>query len=176
MFDTLAMTGSVSVMLTSILTQVDTPATQLTYEVRNRSDKPVWLVDDGWLTWRQKGKQIELSYAREKMQPGVQVFGYFSPAVAKIEPGNAVTRKVELSWPLSLDRLWNDEYQAKPDPGKYKVSIKVGYGLTPEPGPLEPEENVEEPVFRWQTSIVSNLAPMDVPVFHESEKKSESEK
>jgi hypothetical protein len=171
MFSTLAAVRSVSVILTSIHTRVDTPSTQLTYEVRNKGDRPVWLVDDGWLTWRQKGKQIELSYAREKMQPGAEVFGYFSPTVAKIEPGNAVTRKVELSWPLSLDRLWNDEYQAKPNPGKYKVSIKVGYGLTPEPGPLAPEESVETPVFRWQTSIVSNFVPMVVPVFHDPDKK-----
>lgn len=173
MFSTLAIMSSVSVILSSVHTKVDPPVTQLTYVVHNKNDKPVWLVDDGWFTWRQKGKQIELSFAREKMQPGVQVFGYFSPVVVKIEPGNAVTRTVELSWPLSLSRVWNSRDRVAPKAGKYEVSIKVGYGHTPEPGPLAAEDDVETPVLRWQSSIVSKPVTMNIPPSVAPDKESE---
>lgn len=166
MFGTLMMASSVSIILLGASTKTDPPATQLSYKISNSGDYPIWLVDDNWLVWKQHGKQIELSYAREKMQPGVQVFGYFKPKVKKVAPGKSVIKKIELKWPVSLDQIWNASNYASPKPGRYSVSIKVGYGLTPEPEPVAEGENVETPVLRWQMTIVSEVAMMDVPNYN----------
>lgn len=130
--------------------------------MRNETESPIWLVDDGWLVWRQIGQEIELSYARVKMMPGAQVFGYFPPAVVKVEPRRDVSRTIQLSWPLRLDRLWNVEKEVNPSSGTYHVSVRVGYGTTPAPESSQAGEGVEAPVFRWQEEAVSKPVIMTV--------------
>lgn len=154
------------VAIVSAATQSEPSSTRLEYEVRNDTDTTIWLVDDGWLTWRRMGKDIELSYARGKMQPGAQVFGYFSPSVVKLEPGNSILRKVHLTWPQSLDRLWNAERYAAPPPGEYRVSVWIGYGITPEPDSPGLGEGVEAPIFRWQKEAISQPVLMEVPPYN----------
>jgi hypothetical protein len=130
--------------------------------VCNNREEPIWLVNDHWLIWRQLGHEIELSYARGKMRPGAQVFGYFPPAVLKMEPDDRVSRSILLTWPHSLDRLWNAVSIAAPSVGEYRVFIRIGYGLTASPEPPGVGEGVEMPVFRWQQEALSAAVPMIV--------------
>jgi hypothetical protein len=142
----------------------DPRATNVRYVVRNQSDKSVWVVDDGWVTWRQDGDQIELSYARVPMQPGVQPFGYFDPAVVEVAPGDELERTVTLTWPQPLSRLWNAEAEADPPPGEYDLTVRIGYGVTPKPAPPQTlGEGVEAPVLAWQREAVSEPARLTVP-------------
>lgn len=157
------MTGKVTVAIVSVFSLVEPPISQLEYEVRNGILQPIWLVNDDWLIWLQTRTHIELSYARRKMQSGSQVFGYFSPSVVKINPSDCISKKIQIVWPHTLDQLWNIERYASLPPGKYLVSVQVGYGLTPEPSLPEIGEGVEDPVFRWQKKVVSPEVQIEVP-------------
>jgi hypothetical protein len=141
------------------------PRTLLEYEILAVGSHPVWLVDDGFLVWRQNGEEIELSVAREPLQPGAHPFGYFNPAVVKLQPGERVRRLIELRWPLSLARLWNEAGVAAPAPGRHQVRVRVGYGLTPSPDPPNAGESVEAPVRRWQREAISPPAEVEVPEY-----------
>jgi hypothetical protein len=153
---------SVTTVITKISSSEDPWGCDLEYEVRNASQAPIWLVNDGWLIWHQSGKEIELSYARGKMRPGSQVFGYFPPAVLQVDPGSKVTKAVTLRWPQSLDRLWNQEASVAPGRDEYRLSVRVGYGTVPAPDPPSVGEGVEAPVLRWQHVAVSEAVPMIV--------------
>lgn len=157
------MAKSVTVEISRISGQVNPPRSELGCDVRNGYLGPIWLVSDDWLIWRQNGQEIELSYARGKMRVGAQVFGYFPPSVVKIEPGEKVSRSIILSWPQSLDRLWNAAPYAAPNAGEYLVSIRIGYGITPAPDPPGVEEGVEASVLRWQREALSEAVRMKVP-------------
>jgi hypothetical protein len=152
----------VTVKIVSMVYREDLPGADFEYVVRNDSDSPIWLVNDGWLVWRRIGQEIELSYSRAKMMTGSHVFGYFPPAVVKVEPGGDVSRTIHLSWPLALDRLWNAESEASLPPGVYRVSARVGYGARPAPEPPQAGEDVEAPVFRWQREAVSEPVTLTV--------------
>jgi hypothetical protein len=158
----LGLSESLKITITSMVSHEDLPGTDLEYVVRNDMDSAIWLVNDGWLTWRQMGPEIELSYARGRMRTGAQVFGYFPPDTVKIPPGEQLTRTIHLKWPQALDRLWNTASEANPAPGKYRVSVRIGYGATPGPEPPRSGEGVEEPVLRWQQEAVSESAMMTV--------------
>ena len=97
------------------------------------------------------------------MSRGAQVFGYFPPSVLEVGPNERVNRVVSLTWPQSLDRLWNSCNEAAPNPGDYRVSIRIGYGLTPSPELPGLGEGVEAPVQRWQRLAVSKNVLMNVP-------------
>lgn len=159
------MGGAVEAKILKVSSQETPPSTRLEYEVSNNGDAPVWLVDDGWLSWKQDGERVELSFKRGKMRPGSQVFGYFPPVTAKLYPGDRVSRSVELEWPQTLSRLWNDESLAAPPPGEYQVSVQVGYGLTAEAEPPLLGEGVEATVFRWQKEASSPAVSMTVPAY-----------
>ncbi len=159
------MGGAVEVKILKVSSLEAAPSTHLEYQVSNDGDAPVWLVDDGWLIWKQTGDQVELSFQRGKMSAGSQVFGYFPPATVTLEPGDKVSRTVELNWPQPLDRLWNDEKLASPAPGQYQVSVRVGYGLTAAAEPPLLGEGVEATVFRWQKEVSSPAASMTVPAY-----------
>jgi hypothetical protein len=139
------------------------PGATLTYEVRNEGDATVWLVDDGWLVWRQEDARIELGFQRAPMQAGVQPFGYWEPDVVPLEPGGAARREVELTWPEPLDDMWNAQDEAAPAPGEYEVAVRVGYGEseTP-PSPTRGGTGVEEPVLAWQREALSPPARLTV--------------
>jgi hypothetical protein len=147
--------GSVDVAVTAISVLEEPSRTQLDYEVRNTGDVSVWVVDDGWLVWRQSGVDIELSYARGRMRKGVEVFGYFPPVVAALDQDEAMTRTVELTWPLRLSSIWNTTSEARPAPGEYQATVRVGYGWSPDPDPPKLGESVEDPVLRWQQEAIS---------------------
>ena len=83
--------GKVVVSIVTAIVQLRPPAWHLEYEVRNQRPTVIWLVIDESLVFRHVGRHIELSYARTKMQPGVQVFGYFDPKVLAIPPGASCT-------------------------------------------------------------------------------------
>jgi hypothetical protein len=157
--------SDVQVEITEVRSQSMPPRTQLDYEVQVVGSRPVWLVDDGFLTWRQRDGEIELSLARGRLQPGAQPFGYFNPAVVKLEPGERVRRRIELSWPQSLSRLWNESSLATPAPGRHPVSVRVGYGLSPSPALPQAGAPVEAPVLRWQQEAVSPAVGLDVPEY-----------
>jgi hypothetical protein len=159
------MGNEVEVEILKVSSREAPPSTHLEYQVSNNGDAPVWLVDDGWLIWNQNGGRIELSFKRGKMRAGSQVFGYFSPATVTLNPGDEVSRPVELEWPQPLELLWNDEDAASPSPGRYQVSVRVGYGVTAAPEPPLLGEGVEAAVFRWQKEASSPAVAMAVPVY-----------
>ena len=159
------MVGEVTVIIVKVSSQVEPPASWLEYEVWNEAHVPIWLVDDDWLIWRQTATRIELSYIRGRLRPGAQVFGYFPPSVIKVEPGDHVSKVIQLSWPYTLDQLWNTERFAAPPPGEYQVSVRVGYGLTDEPDAPNAGEGVEASVLRWQREAVSQAVQMEVPPY-----------
>lgn len=153
----------VTVDIVAAESRADPPGAELTYVVRNGGHAPVWLVDDGFLAWRQEGRSIELGYARVPMQPGVEPFGYFSPQVAPLAAGAELTRTVSLTWPQRLDGTWNAGDAAAPPPGDYDVVVRVGYGETPVPGAPQVGEEVERPVLAWQREAVSAPVRLSVP-------------
>jgi hypothetical protein len=159
------MAGTVTVTILGVSSVERPPSTAIDYEVVNESREPVWLVDDGWLIWRQTGDEIRLSYARGPMQPGSHVFGYFNPAVVQLAPAERTARVARLTWPQRLDQLWNARAEAAPEPGNYRVTVSVGYGETPEPHGPALGEGVEAPVLRWQRVATSEPVPMRVPVY-----------
>lgn len=141
----------------------DPPGAELTYVVRNAGGAAVWVVDDGWLVWRQEDRRLELGYARVPLQPGVEPFGYFSPQVAPLAHGAELTRTVTLNWPQRLDGMWNAVDSAAPTPGEYTVVVRIGFGETPEPAPPALGEGVEAPVLAWQREAVSEPVALAVP-------------
>ena len=153
----------VSVEIAGAQRRTDPPGADLRYVVRNGGGAPVWLVDDGWLVWRQDGARIELGFQRAPMREGVEPFGYFDPQVAEIAPGDAVERTVALAWPQALDRLWNEQREVAPPAGEYEVAVRVGYGETPKPPPVtQVGVPVEAPVLAWQREAVSEPARLTV--------------
>ncbi len=159
------MTDAVFVEIVSVESRDAPPSTLLVYEIRNSSAAPIWVVNDNWLIWNQTGRAIELSFKRGKMTKGSQVYGYFPPAVVRVDPGAGMRTAVSLEWPQSLDRLWNSERAAAPPPGEYAVNVRIGYGTTPEPDRPRLQESVEEPVFRWQKEAVSEQVKMTIPSY-----------
>lgn len=157
--------GKVMVSIVSAIVQVNPPAWRLEYNVRNLSGAVIWLVVDESLKFRRDEAHIELSYARGKMQPGVQVFGYFNPNVVDIPPDGSLLRSVEITWPCRLSDIWNVEREATPPPGKYEVSVRVGFALTATPKPTKVGEDVETSVLRWQKETVSPPVRIAVPPY-----------
>lgn len=139
------------------------PGLEVTYEVHNGGEDPVWVVDEDDLVWSREGDRIELSYARAPMDGGAEPFGYFEPAVTEVGAGESIRRTVQLSWPLELNPLWNDHFEVDPPPGSYDLRVRIGYGNTPEPESPDLDEEVEEPVLRWQHEAVSDPVGIRVP-------------
>lgn len=156
---------AIGVVILNVATQESPPATHIEYEVRNEGSSAVWLVHDQWLVWKQDGDHIELSFKRGVMRADARVFGYFPPLVVRIEPGRQLRETVELRWPVALDPLWNDGTVARPPPGTYLVSVRVGYGTSETPESPATGENVEAPVLRWQHEAVSTAVAMVVPEY-----------
>ncbi len=152
----------VKVNITHITKGSDPGTTIIDYRVENHGSAPIWLVDDGWLVWRQQGSDVELSYARAALQPGVEVYGYFNPEVVKIKPNTHVVRHIELSCPLALSRIWNTDSEVMLPQGVYDITIRIGYGLTREPQKPVLGESVETPVLRWQKEAKSSPARMQI--------------
>ncbi len=159
------MGGAVEVKILKVTSEETPPSTHLEYEVSNRGDARVWLVDDGWLVWKRDGERVELGFGRAKMRAGSEAFGYFPPATVALDPGDRVTRAVELKWPQRLSRLWNEEELAAPPPSQYQATVRVGYGLTAEAEPPLLGEGVEATVFRWQKEATSPAVTMTVPAY-----------
>ncbi len=159
------MSGSLVVDITSVASTAQPPATTVEYAVRNASGRPAWMVDDGWLIFRQDGNSIELSFARGRLQAGAQVFGYFPPAVARLDPGEVAERRFTLSWPLALDRLWNADRIAAPRPGEYRLSVCAGYGTTPQADDPEAGEGVDGGIQRWQRLALSAPVTVRIPAY-----------
>lgn len=155
----------ISVNIIQVTSRQDPPSTTLEFVVKNEGNVLIWLVNDRWLIWQFCGKWIELSFHRGKMRSGAQVFGYFSPEMIMIKPGDSVIQTVELNWPQPLDSLWNREAKASPHPGLYQVSVRVGYGLSANPEPPSLGEAVEAGVLRWQKVAISPPVSMEVPVY-----------
>lgn len=161
----ISITGNVLVSIVSVIVNVSPPAWYLEYEVRNLGRVIVWLVIDENLVFRRDDSRIELSYARGKMQPGAQVFGYFDPKVVKIPPGGSLRQTVKIAWPCSLSDIWNAEREATPPPGEYEVSVRIGFASTAAPKPPKVDESVEAPVLRWQKETVSPSVRIVIPSY-----------
>lgn len=147
------MEGEVTVGITDALDQGI--STAITYAVVNRSPSPIWLVDDQWFVWKQMNSDVEISFARGRMQEGVQVFGYFPPKTIEIPPGGGCERTFTLTWPQRLSRIWNAADVAERPPGRFRLSVRIGYGSSPAPEPPQLGEGVEVSVLRWQKEAVS---------------------
>src|SRR5260370_28070638 len=102
------MSEEIPVSITSTTTSYNPPATSIAYSVRNARPAAVWLVNDGWFIWRQRGTDLEISTARGRMTRGSHPFGYFVPDVLELPSGQTLARSIDLQWPLRLDTLWND--------------------------------------------------------------------
>jgi hypothetical protein len=140
------------------------PGADVRYRVRNGSDSAVWVVDDGTLAWHEEGDRITLDRSRPPMRAGAQPFGYFDPVVAPLEPGEALERTVELSWPQSLSGLWNRDREVSPASGEHELVVRIGYGTSPQPDPPQAVgESVEAGVLAWQRTVESEPARLSVP-------------
>lgn len=157
------MAEAVTVTIVEATSQQNPPSSKIVYLVRNGGDGPIWMVNDPWLIWRQTGDSIELCFMRGRMRPGAQVFGYFPPEVVEIRPAQEISKQVSLVWPQPLDELWNSQKIAAPAPGLYRVSVRIGYGLTPEPEPPQLGEGVEKPVWHWQKEGLSAPVSLTIP-------------
>ncbi len=151
----------VLVSIVSATVTASPPAWNIAYEVHNTGQSVVWLVVDESLKLRRKNNHIELSYARGKMQSGVQVFGYFDPKAVKLLPGESLRRFVDITWPCHLSDIWNNERVSSPPFGIYEVTVRVGFALTAAPK-LEGGESVEGSVLRWQMEAVSPSVQMEI--------------
>jgi hypothetical protein len=151
--------------IVAVTSSVQPPTTDVRYSVRNAGAQPVWLVDDGWLVFQQNGERIEVSFARARLQKGLQIFGYFAPAVVRLNAGEATDRCFTLTWPMLLDRMWNTDRIATPTPGPYQLSVRVGYGNTPQADEPNSGEDVDGGVQRWQRFAVSAPVPLTVPAY-----------
>ena len=164
------MTDKVGVSILRLEQQLDPSghATILRFCVNNNSSHLLWVVDDGWITWHQHGEHIRLSYKREKMKAAVQVFGYFPPQTVTLSPGQQIERETRLAWPLPLSRIWNDMDHASPVPGKYQLSIAVGYGEDAsihKAKAIDSISQVEEYILKWQKEAVSAEVTVTVPQY-----------
>jgi hypothetical protein len=156
--------NGVTVEIAAVEPSDSPPGAQVRYRVRNGSDSPVWVVDDGTLAWLQDGARITLDRSRPPMREGAQPFGYFDPVVAPLQPGETLERTVELSWPQRLSGLWNRDREVSPAPGDHEVVVRVGYGNSPEPEPPQAlGESVEAGVLAWQRTAESEPARLPVP-------------
>jgi hypothetical protein len=153
----------VTVVILALTALPDGRGVEIEYQVRNRSRASIWLVDDGFLSWHQSGAELELSYARERMRPGAQPFGYYDPKVVELAPGARLNRKVQLTWPQPLDRLWNPVKEGELTPGEHPLKIKIGYGHSSKPPDPKLHEGVEAPVLRWQNVASSAAVTLKVP-------------
>ena len=160
-----SLAGKVLVSIVSAIVQVSPPVWRIEYDVRNLSGDVIWLIVDESLTLRHDEKHIELSYARGKMQPGVQVFGYFDPKVVNIPIGGSVRRSIEIPWPCRLSDIWNVEREVAPPPGEYDVSVRVGFALNEKPESPKVGEGIEIPVLRWQKEMVSPSVRIAIPPY-----------
>ncbi|MEO8576990.1 MAG: hypothetical protein ABI556_09830 [Gemmatimonadales bacterium] len=154
----------VSVSIVSAAVSTHPPGWHIEYEVRNNGTQTVWLVVDERLVFRRDNDHVELSYARARMQPGVQVFGYFEPKATELSPGESARQSVDITWPLTLSDIWNANREVAPAPGVYDVTVRIGFGLTPAPESPTSGETVEEPVLRWQREAVSPHVQLEIPL------------
>ncbi len=157
--------GKVSVSIVTATAQVEPSAWRIEYSVHNPGPVFLWLVVDESLVFKRDGARIELSYAREPMQPGVQVFGYFVPEVIEFLPGETVRRRIQIAWPCPLNDIWNSERLAAPPPGEYEVSVRVGFASTAAPPAARVGEDIEAPVLRWQEEATSLPVSIEIPPY-----------
>ena len=157
-----AQPATVDVLIAHAIAQARPSAWHIDYEVRNAGPATVWLVDGERLVLGLAPGQIELSYARAALQPGVQVFGYFNPACVPLTPGAQLSRQAVVEWPCSLSLLWNASGVAAPLPGDYMVSVRVGFGDTAAPDALQDGDSVEAAVLRWQRTAASTPVPLAI--------------
>jgi hypothetical protein len=149
------------------VTVTERPPTWLVeYQVQNASKKVLWLIVEESLTYRLVGRHLELSYARSKMQPGTQPFGYFDPQTTSILPGRIITKRFEIAWPLRLSNLWNADSYAAPLPGAYKFSLKLGVATEERPDSGDDDINVEDCVLLWQKTVSSPEVETSVPNYN----------
>jgi hypothetical protein len=151
----------VTVEIADVAELTEPRGAELRYLVRNGSGATIWVVDDRWFAWRLEDGRIELNFARTRMQPGVEPFGYFAPEVVAVEPGAGLERTVALIWPHTLSGMWNADAVADPSSGEYEVVVRVGWADSPAPRPPETAD-VEAPVLAWQREAVSGPARLVV--------------
>lgn len=153
---------TVHVRIVQAVSSADASGWHMAYEVCNDGPAPVWLVKAESLVVQLAPGSIELSHARAALQPGVQVFGYFAPAVAPLAAGACVQRALDIRWPCTLSLLWNAQPLANPAPGDYAVRVRVGFGHSPEAEAPQLGEPIDAAVLRWQHSALS--APVTLSV------------
>ncbi|MFZ1218003.1 MAG: hypothetical protein WAO00_01860 [Chthoniobacterales bacterium] len=146
--------------------EANPPAWHIEYSVHNQGTAFLWLIVDESLVFRRDGSRVELCYARARMQPNVKVFGYFNPDVIEIPAGETVRQAVEIIWPCRLSGIWNSEREANLPPGKYEVSVRIGFASTVAPEPPTVGEDVESPVLRWQEEATSSPVTLEIPAWH----------
>ncbi|MEO1033621.1 MAG: hypothetical protein AAFX55_19705, partial [Bacteroidota bacterium] len=106
-------------------------------------------------------ENIHISLAREKMRPGVEVFGYFNPHRKKVGPQETFYRKLKLIFPLRLNMIWNKEDKVHLSPGKYQFKATVGYGFEEKFDEIK-SENIEQDILNWQKKSTSEYVTITV--------------
>lgn len=152
----------VSVSIINALSSASPACWQLTYEIRNHSAGVLWLVDDASLSFAQVDDNIALSLAREPMQPGVQVMGYFEPQTVRLDTGASLHRSLQIDWPCPLSDIWNPTREASPAAGSYSVTVRIGYACTAAPPARLSGENVEAVVLTWQRQVSSRPVRLSI--------------
>mgnify|MGYP003585310988 FL=1 len=153
---------TVHVRIVQARAQAAPSAWHIAYEVCNTGVATVWLVDQEHLTLHMAPGHIELSYARSPLRSGVQVFGYFAPQVTPLDAGTCVQREATVEWPCTLSTLWNASSLADPPPGRYTVTVRIGFGATPAPGASQVGDAVDAAVLRWQHAAVSGSVMLGI--------------
>ncbi|MEO1032081.1 MAG: hypothetical protein AAFX55_11785, partial [Bacteroidota bacterium] len=113
----------VNVKIVDVQTNLTPTEILLHVEIQNNFREPIWIVNDDWFVWKKEEENIHISLAREKMRPGVEVFGYFNPNRKKVGPQETFYRKLKLIFPLRLNMIWNKEDKVHLSPGKYQFKI-----------------------------------------------------
>ena len=115
------------------------PAWTLHYEVSNTMQSAVWLVIDESVKVIEDGSRIELLLRPGKVAAVRMYSSYFDRRSFQSNREEGSRDESEISWPATLNDLWNAEREAAPEPGMYEVSVRVGYGTAAEPGPFQEE-------------------------------------
>jgi hypothetical protein len=157
-----AAVASVHVEIVHTATDSARATSSIDYRVRNLASRRIWVVSDPWFVWQQKTDTVTISFARAPMVAGVEVFGYFDPDVVPLDPDASIDKRLEISWPLQLNTIWNREPSVWPAAGRYRVRVEIGFGFTPHPTGSDGED-VEDAVLDWQHRALSDAGELEVP-------------
>lgn len=148
----LKMKNKIEIDIAVIENKAKPSSNTLAISITNSSPRSIWLVNDAWFKATVNTDTIELSFAREIMNPNTRPFGYFLPLLKELKTGESYDRKIELNWPQRLSLIWNSISELNPPKGKYQIKIVFGYGTKGEIK-IGKQETAEEAILKWQKKV-----------------------